>query len=86
MIPLDWSGVDLTPKFTPYAEEAVELQDSNMAPDQIYTVGPLTGLAGKHIYKMLYEEESKGLKRPHEDIYKMAYALSRDLSCACCGA
>jgi hypothetical protein len=35
---LDWSGVDLTPKSTPYAEEAVELQDSNMTPDQIYTI------------------------------------------------
>ena len=30
--------MDLTPKSTPYAEEAVELQDSNMAPDQIYTI------------------------------------------------
>ena len=38
VILLDWSGVDLTPKSTPYAEEAVELQDSNMAPDQIYTI------------------------------------------------
>ena len=38
MILLDWTGVDLTPKSTPYAEEVVELQDSNMAPDQIYTI------------------------------------------------
>jgi len=38
VILLDWSGVDLTPKSTPYAEEAVELQDSKMAPDQIYTI------------------------------------------------
>ena len=38
VILLDWSGVDLTPKSTPYAEEAVELQDSNMTPDQIYTI------------------------------------------------
>jgi hypothetical protein len=30
--------VDLTPKSTPYAGEAVELQDSNMAPGQIYTI------------------------------------------------
>ena len=33
VILLDWSGVDLTPQSTPYAEEAVELQDSNMALD-----------------------------------------------------
>jgi hypothetical protein len=26
---LDWSGVDLTPKSTPYAKKAVELQDSS---------------------------------------------------------
>ena len=38
MILLDWTGVDLTPKSTPYAKEAVELQDSNMALDQIYTI------------------------------------------------
>ena len=38
VILLDWTGVDLTPKSTPYAEDAVELQDSNMAPDQIYTI------------------------------------------------
>ena len=38
VILLDWSGVDLTPKSTPYAEEAVELQDSNMTLDQIYTI------------------------------------------------
>jgi hypothetical protein len=38
VILLDWGGVDLTPKSTPYAEKAVELQDSNMAPDQIYTI------------------------------------------------
>ena len=38
VILLDWSGVDLTPKPTPYAEKAVELQDSNMAPDQIYII------------------------------------------------
>ena len=38
VILLDWTGVDLTPKSTPYPEEAVELQDSNMAPDQIYTI------------------------------------------------
>jgi hypothetical protein len=36
VILLDWTGVDLIPKSTPYAEEAVELQDSNMTPDQIY--------------------------------------------------
>ena len=30
--------MDLTPKSTPYVEEAVELQDSNMTPDQIYTI------------------------------------------------
>ena len=30
--------MDLTTKSTPYTEEAVELQDSNMAPDQIYTI------------------------------------------------
>jgi len=30
--------VDLTPKSTPYAEEAVELQDSSMTPDQIHTI------------------------------------------------
>jgi len=29
----DRSGVDLTPKSTPYAEEAVELQDSDTALD-----------------------------------------------------
>jgi hypothetical protein len=38
VILLDWSGVDLTPKSTPYAEEVVELQDSNINPDQIYTI------------------------------------------------
>jgi len=38
VILLDWIGVDLTPKSTPYAKEVVELQDSNMAPDQIYTI------------------------------------------------
>jgi hypothetical protein len=38
VILLDWTGVDLTPKSTPYAAEAVELQDSNIAPDQIYTI------------------------------------------------
>ena len=38
VILLDWSGVDLTPKSAPYVEKAVELQDSNMAPDQIYTI------------------------------------------------
>jgi hypothetical protein len=32
VILLDRSGVDLAPKSTPYAEKAVELQDSNMAP------------------------------------------------------
>ena len=37
VILLDWSGVDLTPKSTLYAE-VVELQDSNMTPDQIYTI------------------------------------------------
>ena len=31
VILLDWPGVVLTPKSTLYAEEAVELQDSNMA-------------------------------------------------------
>ena len=36
LIGLDWTGFD--PKSTPYTEEAVELQDSNMAPDQIYTI------------------------------------------------
>jgi hypothetical protein len=30
--------VDLGAKSTPYAEKAVELQDSNMALDQIYTI------------------------------------------------
>ncbi|XTI94811.1 hypothetical protein V2W45_978028 [Cenococcum geophilum] len=38
VILLDWSGVDLTPKSTPYAKKLVELQDSNAAPDQIYTI------------------------------------------------
>ena len=38
VILLDWTGVNLTPKSTPYAKEAVELQDSNMALDQIYTI------------------------------------------------
>ena len=33
VILLDWSGVDLTPKSTPYAEKAVELQGSNMGLD-----------------------------------------------------
>jgi len=35
---MDWSGVDLTPKSTPYAKKLMELQDSNAAPDQIYTI------------------------------------------------
>ena len=30
--------MDLTPKSTLYAEEVVELQDSNMALDQIYII------------------------------------------------
>ena len=38
VIMLDWSGVDLTPKSTPYAEKLVEPKDSNAAPDQIYTI------------------------------------------------
>ena len=38
MILLDWSGVDLTPKSTPYAKKPAELQDSNAAPGQIYTI------------------------------------------------
>jgi len=38
VILLDWTGVDLTPKSTPYTEEVVELQDSNINPDQIYTI------------------------------------------------
>jgi len=29
---LDWSGVDFTPKSTPYVKKAVELQGSNAAP------------------------------------------------------
>ena len=29
---LDWSGVDFTPKSTPYVKKAVELQGSNTAP------------------------------------------------------
>jgi hypothetical protein len=33
VILLDWIGVYLTPKSTPYAEEVVELQDSNTALD-----------------------------------------------------
>ena len=38
VILLDWSGVDLTPKSTPYAKKLMELQDSNAALDQIYTI------------------------------------------------
>ena len=38
VILLDWSGVDLTPKSTPYAKKLVELQDSNAALDRIYTI------------------------------------------------
>jgi len=38
VILLDWSGVDLTPKSTLYAKKLVELQDSNTAPNQIYTI------------------------------------------------
>ena len=38
VILLDWSGVDLNPKSTPYAKKLMELQDSNAAPDQIYTI------------------------------------------------
>ena len=33
VILLDWSGVNVIPKSTLYAEKAVELQDSNIAPD-----------------------------------------------------
>jgi len=29
---LDWSGVDFTPKSTPYVKKAMELQGSNAAP------------------------------------------------------
>ena len=38
VILLDWSGVDLTPKSTLYAKKLVGFQDSNTAPDQIYTI------------------------------------------------
>jgi len=38
VILLDWSGVDLGVKSTPYAKKLVELQDSNAAPDQIYAI------------------------------------------------
>ena len=34
VILLDWTGVDLTPQSTPYAKEAVELQDSNRVASQ----------------------------------------------------
>jgi hypothetical protein len=33
VILLDWIGVDLTPKSTPYAKKLVELYDSNAALD-----------------------------------------------------
>ena len=33
VILLDCSGVDLTPKSTPYSKKLVELQGSNAAPD-----------------------------------------------------
>ena len=54
VILLDWSGVDLTPQSTPYAEEAVELQDSNMTPDQIYTIN---SKSWQKIRKRVREEE-----------------------------
>jgi hypothetical protein len=46
-------------------------------PSRIYSVRPVTGLV-EMIYMMLYEEESKGLDA--RDIYKMARALSLDMS------
>jgi hypothetical protein len=54
VILLDWTGVDLTPQSTPYAEEAVELQDSNMTPDQIYTIN---SKSWQKIRKRVREEE-----------------------------
>ena len=38
VILLDWSEVDLAPKSTPYVKKLVELQDSNAAPDRIYSI------------------------------------------------
>ena len=54
MILLDWSGVDLTPQSTPYAKEAVEPQDSNMALDQIYIIN---SNSWQKIRKRVREEE-----------------------------
>ena len=38
VILLDWSGVDLAPISTLYVKKLVELQDSNVALDRIYTI------------------------------------------------
>jgi len=63
VILLDWTGVDLTPKSTPYAKEAVELQDSNMAPDQIYTIN---SKSWQKVRKKVRREERTRLTLNHK--------------------
>jgi hypothetical protein len=63
VILLDWTGVDLTPKSTPYAEEAVELQDSNMTPDQIYTIN---SKSWQKLRKKVRKEERTKLTLNHK--------------------
>ena len=63
VILLDWSGVDLTPKSTPYAEEAVGLQDSNMTPDQIYTIN---SKSWQNVKKKVRKEERTKLTLNHK--------------------
>ena len=64
MILLDWTGVDLTPKSTPYAEEVVELQDSNINPDQIYTIN---SKSWQKVRKKVRKEERTKLTLNYKD-------------------
>ena len=64
VILLDWTGVDLTPKSTPYAEEVVELQDSNINPDQIYTIN---SKSWQKVRKKVRKEECTKLTLNYKD-------------------
>ena len=52
--------MDLGVKSTPYAKKLVELQDSNAAPDQIYTIN---GKSWKPVGVWVREEDSVKLTR-----------------------
>ena len=61
---LGWTGVDLGAKFTPYSEEAVELQDSNITPDQIYTIN---SKSWRKVRKKVRKEEYTKLTLNYKD-------------------